>query len=314
VACGSCSTGNAVAGREWGDVALGARWTVLADDLTGAADAALAFWRPGWRVHVYRAGAAPADGSAEVLAISCGWRDDPAGRARFLALLPPSPTGVLIKVDSTLRGPVAEMIGLCRQRWPQAPLRFCPALPAQGRVVRGGRVLVRGRAIATPPGVPPPLDASDDADLRRIVATAPPGSLFVGSAGLAAALAAAPPPAPAPGCAAGPRVLVVAGSRQPATATQLRRLHDPCVRDAALGALLADRFPALVLTGGFTAAEVLRRLGLPGFAILGAVAPGVPWGRAGRWLLATKAGGFGDADALRRACDALRTGMMATGT
>ena len=284
-------------------------WRIVADDLTGAADAALAFVRPGATVRVSLPGDAPAPPPPAVHAVATLWRDEPAGRDRFLAALPPSPQSLLIKIDSTLRGPVAEMLAICRGRWPAAALRFCPALPAQGRTVRAGVLHVHGVPQPTPAGLPPMHDAETDADLGRLVAAAPPNTLWVGSSGLAAALAGGPPPAPPPGRADGPRVLVVAGSRHAATQMQLGQLSDPVVYDAEAGAAAAAGFPAIAVAGGQSAAALLAALGVTAFELLGAAGPGMPLGRAGRWLLATKAGGFGDLGALARACDALRAAL-----
>jgi uncharacterized protein YgbK (DUF1537 family) len=201
------------------------------------------------------------------------------------------------------------MLSICRGRWPAAALRFCPALPAQGRTVRAGVLHVHGVPQPTPAGLPPMHDAETDADLGRLVAEAPPDTLWVGSSGLAAALAAGPPPAPLPGRADGPRVLVVAGSPHAATQAQLGQLADPVVYDAEAGAAAAADFPGIVATGGRTAAALLAALGVTAIELLGAAGPGMPLGRAGGWLLATKAGGFGDLGALARACDALRAAL-----
>lgn len=60
---------------------------------------------------------------------------------------------------------------------------------------------------------------------------------------------------------------------------------------------------SLVLTGGDTAAMVLRALGAESIEVLGEVVAGVPWGRVsggladGRFVV-TKSGGFGDEMAL----------------
>ncbi len=284
-------------------------WRLVADDLTGAADAALAFLRPGARIRVSLPGDPVPTEPPNVHAIATLWRDEASGQARFEAALPQTPANLLIKVDSTLRGPVAAMVAICRHRWPDAPLRFCPALPAQGRTVRGGMLHVHGQPQPTPPGLPPMRDAETEGDLAALVASAPAGTLWVGSSGLAAALAGHPPPPPLAGCAEGPRVLVVAGSRHPATLDQLQHVRAPVVYAAAAGAADARRFPAVVATGGETAAGLLATLGLTAIELLGAAGPGVPLGRAGQWLLATKAGGFGDSGALARACDALRAAL-----
>ena len=283
--------------------------TIIADDLTGAADAALACWRPGARVRVSLPGDPPPAASADLRALATLWRDEPAGHAAFAAALPARPDGVFIKVDSTLRGPLAEMLQAVHARWPGAPLVFCPALPAQGRTVRGGVLHVHGAPLPTPPGLPPMHDAQTDADLAALVRVSPAHAVWVGSSGLAAAVADRLPPAPVSGSVEGPRVLVVAGSTHPATQAQIRELADPVVYDAEAGAALAPGYGALVATGGRTAARLLRALGETGLDLAGSAEPGVPISRTGRWWMATKAGGFGDSGALARACNALRAAL-----
>jgi uncharacterized protein YgbK (DUF1537 family) len=63
---------------------------------------------------------------------------------------------------------------------------------------------------------------------------------------------------------------------------------------------------ALILTGGDTAAFVLRALGAQAIRLAGEVAPGIPWGiveggPADGCGVVTKSGGFGERDALVRA-------------
>lgn len=94
----------------------------------------------------------------------------------------------------------------------------------------------------------------------------------------------------------------------------------PAAVSAALAELAGDvlragatRPRALVLVGGDTAYACLRRLGISAVALAGEAAPYVPWGRAegGPWagaVVVTKAGGFGDADTLRRICGRLLSG------
>lgn len=125
------------------------------------------------------------------------------------------------KIDSTLRGHVAaELAAICPALGRRAVL-FAPAFPAQGRIVRDARLLVKGapssgdlRALLSRAGLPAThvdspsadglraalrigarafvCDAASDADLDRIARAGlalRPRPLFVGSAGLARALA-----------------------------------------------------------------------------------------------------------------------------
>jgi uncharacterized protein YgbK (DUF1537 family) len=180
-------------------------------------------------------------------------------------------------------------------------------------------------------------DADTDADLSVLVEAARERPvLLAGSAGLATALAERETPA-APGLR---RVLprrplvVVAGSAHPATLAQLSRLSqragldvlappegqgvDDPVRRRETAARLADvarlriergRPGAILLTGGETAIAVLRTLGASGLRLAGEIEPGLALGTLAGGpfdglVVMTKAGGFGDADALGRAWEA----------
>jgi len=125
------------------------RWLILADDLTGAADTAIAFARHGWTASVGWGGAAPDD---EVLAIDAETRGagtPEIAAARHLALLHAhraGRSGLFKKIDSTLRGqPAAEL---------QASLGalggvalVAPAYPNQGRTTLDGRVHLHGQPL-----------------------------------------------------------------------------------------------------------------------------------------------------------------------
>jgi uncharacterized protein YgbK (DUF1537 family) len=54
-------------------------------------------------------------------------------------------TALYKKVDSTLRGHAAAEILACARAWPADLVVLCPAFPAMGRRVAGGRLLVEGR-------------------------------------------------------------------------------------------------------------------------------------------------------------------------
>ncbi|MCU1388642.1 MAG: inner rane protein [Ilumatobacteraceae bacterium] len=179
-------------------------------------------------------------------------------------------------------------------------------------------------------------DAVCDDDLARIVRTLhdprhPGRTLWVGSAGLAHELArvTAPTGRVVLERTSASRVAVVIGSLHAASAAQLVELDaevaaspaavyrvDP--RDHAAVDQLASTalvgVDGLVLTGGATARAVLDALGIDRFAVGGEVETGIPWSVVGSdgphpagCSLVTKAGGFGDAGALRRAVQFLRS-------
>jgi 4-hydroxythreonine-4-phosphate dehydrogenase len=137
------------------------RWLILADDLTGAADAAIAFARRGHRTEInWGEHSASEPGAATVLAYDCDSRRlgaqeaGAAHRAAAARCLQGGSFSMLYKkIDSTLRGqPAAEMAALCGTL--PAPFDrafgiFAPANPAMGRTTVDGRVFVHGEPLET---------------------------------------------------------------------------------------------------------------------------------------------------------------------
>ena len=279
------------------------------------------------------------------------------------------------KIDSTLRGhlraELAALAGVLRQR---QPIFFCPAFPAQGRTVREGRLLLRGKAssedlrsLLSAAGLPATsidlrtvrgdrlaeaitdgwrigarafvFDALSDADLdviARVGIRIKPRPVFVGAAGLARALARRFAPEPArriPRAELRP-ILTAVGSANAVSVRQANALsrsqvpgpadllvqiqwsRTPVASDIAfvrrLGRRLAREVPQAhyVLTGGETARAVLTARGIRTLRLLGEVLPGIPLGEAPDGTrVCTKAGGFGQDDALIRCVARLRQDM-----
>jgi len=227
------------------------RLAIIADDLTGAMDAAAPFAERGLKVELVLSGeTTPAAPEADVAAFETNSRHLPpqkaaAAVARCVAALPPA-TPLFKKIDSTLRGAIVEEIRAAASG--RGTIVIAPAVPAQGRTVRGGRVFVDGVPLgeaesasdarrpsftgalvaALAPLRPIMPDCADDGDLVEIARTAPADALLVGAAGLAEAVAqirfgdAAPAALPA---LSGPP-LFVAGSRTAVVAQQLAHLRD----------------------------------------------------------------------------------------
>jgi D-threonate/D-erythronate kinase len=207
---------------------------VIADDLSGAADAGVAFVAHGHAVRV-SLDDWPGD-DVDVLVADANTRDADgtraAARVAQLAADAPSETELLKKIDSTLRGRIAEELAAVREALPDRLLIVAPAFPRAGRTTQGGVQHVHGvplqesTAWAAEPGEPPGsvaealdglpaqevpaeraqlqraaaagcvavCDAVDDADLDALVAAAAGMNVvWAGSAGLAAALARARP-------------------------------------------------------------------------------------------------------------------------
>ncbi len=202
---------------------MGASWGVVADDLTGAADAGVQLTRAGLavRVHVSGGNGALDDRSphgVDVLVTEARHLDVAAADAvtadAVEALLLAGVDRVYLKVDSAGRGSIGPQVNgalrALRARRTDARALVCPAYPALRRTVEGGVVLVDGVASTASPAaddpVAPPVtadlrvvwpsvdvevaDAADDAQLaglaRRVLDS--PELLAVGSAGLLARL------------------------------------------------------------------------------------------------------------------------------
>ncbi|TNC49198.1 four-carbon acid sugar kinase family protein [Rubellimicrobium rubrum] len=211
---------------------------ILADDLTGALDSAAPFAGRGMRVMVALSPAATAAACAQgcpVVAISTQSRelspvDAQSAVARAVATLPPG-TRLFKKIDSRLKGHIeAELSALDVTR-----ALVIPAIVDFGRVVKDGAVTGFGVTEAIP--IAPLLgrfaersripDVVSHEAMRAELDKADTGDLLVGARGLAEALsrrmtgreeATAPP-------LAGPSGLMVVGSRDPITLSQVDALR-----------------------------------------------------------------------------------------
>jgi len=235
---------------------------IIADDLTGAFDAAAPFAGRGLPVrvalHPGAMAAALASGAA-VIAVSTQSREiseaEAALQVAAVAARLPAGTRIFKKVDSRLKGHVAAELAALS---PTA-LLVAPAIPDFGRIVQGGAVA--GFGVETPVPVAAVLgdlaarsmvpDTATPADMRAALATAPAEALLVGARGLAEALALQMTGreealAPRPRAS---RVLMVVGSRDPITLAQVAELK---ARGAdwrpAPNGRLADQRPGGALT------------------------------------------------------------------
>lgn len=126
---------------------------IIADDLTGALDAAAPFARRGLRTRV-AIGPDSLDealsSGAEVVSVNTASRHLPADIAAKLcaasikSLAAHAPPLLIKKIDSTLRGNVVAECLAALDSAPGRNLLLCPAMPAQGRVLRAGIVHVHG--------------------------------------------------------------------------------------------------------------------------------------------------------------------------
>jgi uncharacterized protein YgbK (DUF1537 family) len=209
---------------------------IIADDLTGALDAAAPFAVRGIRTVVALSPAAlPAAlaTGAPVIGVSTDSRDlapEAATKAvRLTISLLPAGTGLFKKVDSRLKGNVAAELDAIEH---ESSL-VAPAIPEFGRVTRNGQIM--GFGLSEPVDIAARLgrhaatalvpDVEVAADLDR--ALSQPYDLAVGARGLAEAIARAMAPA-----AVAPDVTLsataaycVVGSTDPITLAQLDHLR-----------------------------------------------------------------------------------------
>lgn len=148
----------------------------LADDLSGALDAAAAFHHAGRRVRIeLSAGDWEAPGEGEVVGVTTETRNaspTAAAAAVALALARGRAVGARLvykKIDSTLRGPLAAEIDALARDLPGVRLLFCPANPAVGRTVLDGVLLVRGVPVHDTEFARDPICPVRESDLRRLL-------------------------------------------------------------------------------------------------------------------------------------------------
>ncbi len=127
---------------------------ILADDFTGACDAAAAFAALRGALVVHGLPAQwPADSEeVEVLGVDLDLRERSTADAEALTgetarqLCSAQPrAGVFLKIDSTLRGPIAGLVVGALTGSARHVAVIAPAFPEQGRLLREGRLVVEGR-------------------------------------------------------------------------------------------------------------------------------------------------------------------------
>lgn len=148
----------------------------LADDLSGALDAAAAFHHADRRVIVAvspDAWAAATPG--QVIGITTETRNaapETAARAVRQAVARGRASGGRLlykKIDSTLRGPVAAELAALEAAMPGTRILFVPANPKVGRTVRDGILLVNGTPVAETDFARDPLSPVTESFIARLL-------------------------------------------------------------------------------------------------------------------------------------------------
>lgn len=233
------------------------RWGMIADDLTGACDAAAAFATQGFETRVLLEPGSEVVKEAELTVVSTESRDDAADDAAKKAAdacrwMRERNISVLFKkIDSVLRGNIEAEVAAVMSACGFGSAVLTPAFPAMGRTVRQGALHVFGRQPEYGPDLETMFlsqggvsveDAETDDDLAAIAEAAlarDPVPLLAGSGGLAGPVARTlarrcGKPAPddasgAPFSTAAPRsslpIWLVIGSRHPSTMAQLAYLE-----------------------------------------------------------------------------------------
>ena len=155
---------------------------LVADDLTGATDAAAQFAAEGWRAYVLCGRTARpevVDEGPSLLAVVTGVRaarDDEAAvdtAAGVRGLVALGCDRLYVKIDSTMRGSVASQLRGALDAWgarcPGAVVVLCPAFPDEGRVVVRGAVLVDGVSVHRTTAAMDPITPVTESRLDRLV-------------------------------------------------------------------------------------------------------------------------------------------------
>jgi 4-hydroxythreonine-4-phosphate dehydrogenase len=217
---------------------------VLADDVSGAAEAAAAFIGRGRGIEVHLRDGLP---SQPVTVIDLHTRrltDGEAEKAVAQSLSAADGLRVIIKIDSLLRGHVQATVRAAAATG--RPVIIAAGNPALGRTVVAGAVLVDGiplaqtglwgaesaappatiaAAIGDAPGVRI-VDIATDVDLDHVVAESTPETILIGTGALTAAVARTMPPEPAEhSTATAARTVMVVGTADAGVSAQLRELE-----------------------------------------------------------------------------------------
>jgi D-threonate/D-erythronate kinase len=147
---------------------------IIADDLTGASDAAVGFAAVGYRSAVVLDPDAADLGAADVVAVDTESRGlEPAEAAERVASATRRVAGadmLMKKIDSTLRGPVAAEVMAALAESGRATAVVAPAFPAYGRTTRHGIQHLDGTPVHRTAMRDDPVAPVRSSDLRALLA------------------------------------------------------------------------------------------------------------------------------------------------
>lgn len=148
----------------------------LADDLSGALDAAAAFHQAGWRVKIALSAAEwPEPEEGVIVGVTTETRnaapDIAARNVAQVVTIGQARGGRLLykKIDSTLRGPLAAELAAVLDALPESRVLLAPANPRVGRTVQEGRLLVHGLPVAETDFARDPVTPVRESSLRALL-------------------------------------------------------------------------------------------------------------------------------------------------
>ncbi len=163
---------------------------IAADDVTGATDSVVQFFRSGWASRLLLGELLP--GSVEpgsALALTSDARAmDPAGARATTAsaiadLVTAGADHLYLKIDSTMRGSVEAQVAGALDAWqerhPGCIAVVCPAYPAMGRTIENGLLRVNGSPIEDTPAGRDPVTPVPTSDFSRLL----PGTTTISLSG-----------------------------------------------------------------------------------------------------------------------------------
>jgi len=158
----------------------------LADDLSGALDAAGAFHRAGQAVTIaLTLEAWPAARAGQIVGFTTETRNATAAAAAEAvtrAIAHGTAQGgrlVYKKIDSTLRGPVAAELAALQRALPGTRILFTPANPGVGRTVREGVLLVNGVPVAETEFARDPVSPVRQSAIAKLLGAAATASVVI---------------------------------------------------------------------------------------------------------------------------------------